>query len=269
MKLPPQLMPLSSKVDWCEENYQILSFIAEFWNTISNILFLLIPPILMVKFKHYGQVLDMPINIIWILFMTVGIGSVYFHATLSLAGQLIDEIAIIWVIMGSWALFMPSYVMRKLVPNWVSRYQFRNCIVVLTITLTCICCINPEINHFALPLFTFPCIGSIVSFKRKTANPTVCRLAETSMAWFAIGFVAWILDQHLCDYLTHFPYLHCFWHVFICLGGYLSIVCTAYVYAEFDHSETKPRIAFWPFEGRLMKLVGIPYVELRGTKKGK
>jgi len=38
------------------------------------------------------------------------------------------------------------------------------------------------------------------------------------MAWFSIGFIAWIVDQNLCDYLTLFPYLHCFWHIFICLG---------------------------------------------------
>ena len=38
------------------------------------------------------------------------------------------------------------------------------------------------------------------------------------MAWFAIGFLAWLVDRHLCDYLTLFPYLHCFWHVFVCLG---------------------------------------------------
>ena len=86
MKLPPQLLPLSSKVDWCEENYQMLSFIAEFWNTTrdsfnhtidnsthyillklikSNIIFLIIPPIMMINFKQYGEVMDMPVNIVW------------------------------------------------------------------------------------------------------------------------------------------------------------------------------------------------------------
>ena len=36
------------------------------WNpSKSNILFLLIPPIMMVKFKQYGKVMDMPVNIVW------------------------------------------------------------------------------------------------------------------------------------------------------------------------------------------------------------
>jgi len=169
--------------------------------------------------------------------------------------------------MGSWAMFMPSYMLRKVVPDWVSRTQYRNGMGIATVILTGICFIYPELNHSALHLFALPCVGMTLSHKRKTSNPTVQRLAGTSMAWFAIGFLAWLVDRHLCDYLTLFPYLHCFWHVFVCLGGYLSIVCGAYFYAEFDHPETEPRIAFWPFEGGKLELVGIPYVELKGTKK--
>ena len=99
--------------------------------------------------------------------MSVGFGSIYFHATLSLAGQLIDEIAIIWVIMGSWAMFMPSYILRKFIPHWVSRSQFRNGMATAAFILTGACCIKPEINHSALALFAFPCVGMTLSQVRR------------------------------------------------------------------------------------------------------
>ena len=31
----------------------------------SNIIFLIIPPIMMIKFKQYGEVMDMPVNVVW------------------------------------------------------------------------------------------------------------------------------------------------------------------------------------------------------------
>lgn len=38
----------------------------------------------------------------------LGAGSVYFHSTLSLVGQLIDEIAISWVCLAAMAVFLPN-----------------------------------------------------------------------------------------------------------------------------------------------------------------
>ncbi|KAL4696909.1 hypothetical protein H8959_002607 [Pygathrix nigripes] len=35
--------PTTSTLDWCEENYSVTWYIAEFWNTVSNLI-MIIPP---------------------------------------------------------------------------------------------------------------------------------------------------------------------------------------------------------------------------------
>ncbi|XP_026319796.1 alkaline ceramidase [Hyposmocoma kahamanoa] len=97
----------SSPVDWCESNYSISPVIAEFVNTVSNVLFFLFPPVLIHLFQEYARVINPAINVLWVLMMVVGLSSAYFHATLSLVGQLLDELAILWVFMAAFTTFLP------------------------------------------------------------------------------------------------------------------------------------------------------------------
>ena len=45
----------------------------------------------------------------------IGVGSVYFHSTLSLMGQLLDEIAIIWACLAVLATWFPT----KSIPSFL------------------------------------------------------------------------------------------------------------------------------------------------------
>ncbi|GBG29034.1 Alkaline ceramidase, partial [Hondaea fermentalgiana] len=98
----------SSPIDWCEINYEVHPYVAEFWNTVSSV-----PLALVAIFVRTNDLVpaffwtDMQTSmaIILGLMVIIGAGSVYFHATLSVFGQIMDEMGIIWIVQYS-ALFV-------------------------------------------------------------------------------------------------------------------------------------------------------------------
>ena len=70
----------SSTIDWCEENYQVSLYIAEFWNTISNLSFVVLA---LYGYRRARQErFERRFLAQYIAVLVTGIGSALFHGTL-------------------------------------------------------------------------------------------------------------------------------------------------------------------------------------------
>lgn len=93
---------MESTVDWCEVNYNVTPFVAEFWNTVSGIAIL----ISAFLFKTYQldrhsnfvkcEAISRLQKIVKLLYV-VSVGTMLFHGTLLYPFQLLDELPMIMV----------------------------------------------------------------------------------------------------------------------------------------------------------------------------
>ncbi|CAG0894418.1 unnamed protein product [Darwinula stevensoni] len=256
------LRPGTSKVDWCEDNYTFSPIVAELVNTVSNLLFLLLPPLLIFLFQPYGKLIQKEIHIIWILLFVIGAASAYFHATLSLLGQLLDELSILWAAIIGTTIWFPS----RLLPNKLlleNRRLFRFLVAGIGLVCSVLCCIHPPFNAFALLSLVTPGMVLLYGELRRCHDSRVVRLGIRSTITWVVAIMCWINDRVFCDVWSsvQFPYLHGAWHILVCIAGYCSCVLFAYFYAVEEFPHRTLTLEYWP-SPRFPELFSVPYINL-------
>jgi hypothetical protein len=85
--------PMTSSVDWCELNYMVTVFVAEWWNTLSSLAMIAVG---LAGFVLHRNVLERRFLFAYLMVSTLGAGSVLFHATLHHWGQMLDELPMLY-----------------------------------------------------------------------------------------------------------------------------------------------------------------------------
>eukprot|EP00759_Apiculatamorpha_spiralis_P038720 PhF_6_TR37807/c0_g1_i1/m.56289/K04711/ACER3, YDC1; dihydroceramidase len=226
--------PITSNMDWCEENYVVVSFIAEFFNTLSSI------PVALFALHgclhvYRNSLGPMPLALHLIMFV-VGVGSVLFHGTLTWQGQTADEIpmllAITLYLYAILSIRGPLSVVVTL--GFFSFMLFAVCLYFMADFLYFISC------------YVIVLIVQVVVSVRHIQDPRcgrgVRRLFITGATTYIGGSLClWLPETILCGNRLHTQhstvfqklYLHAWFHLTSALGAYLWGVFICYARYDF------------------------------------
>jgi dihydroceramidase len=86
---------VASSVDWCEPNYVVSPFVAEWWNTLSSFPIALGALLGLILLFVSGRRREPRFLVGYLVVFVVGLGSAAFHGTLSKLGQALDELPMV------------------------------------------------------------------------------------------------------------------------------------------------------------------------------
>lgn len=224
----------TSTLDWCETNYEVTVYVAEFWNTISNVV-MIIPPLLGCL-RSLKEEMEHRVTLSYFALFCVGIGSWCFHMTLLYEMQLLDELPMIWgSIVFVFVLFEaytpPGQQSHKLVTLLVFYSVF---VTVIYVTMK-----SPLIHQTAYAILVLTLVYKAIDVALK-CDKWSRKMVVLGTIIYATGFILWNIDNLFCHHLRYIRYLlpvglkplaqfHLWWHFLSGYSTYLHIVFASYI----------------------------------------
>lgn len=221
----PWLARHSSPIDWCEANYVVAPHIAEFYNTVSNVLFV----VLGVRGMVLARRCALPARAValYACLILIGLASAYFHATLSFFGQFLDEFAI-----------MVAFLVA------ITRYVPAAAAAALGVVLAALMLAVPLAAAPALILCGSGTARILYLGNARTSNVAAKTLYRRTIVLWIAAVCVWVLDRVACDWVAPL-YLHAVWHLLVLFVAH-SAITLGFL---FDGEQQSFRTALLPIFG--------------------
>lgn len=229
--------PPTSTLDWCEKNYEVTEYMAEFWNTITNLSMII--PAIYGLFNVIKQGLERRYILCFVLLLITGVGSWMFHMTLLYEMQLLDELPMVW---GA-----SYFVYCQFRANHSFKEGGRRVAVIMTcysllVSIVYLVNKNPIFHQFMYGILVFTTLLMAIRLNHKQYSTTGAVLFYSGMLMYGVGFMLWNIDNYYCGqitdlrektlrpannplkFLSAFTQLHGWWHLFAGYATYLHIL---------------------------------------------
>ncbi|XP_024120178.1 alkaline ceramidase 3 isoform X1 [Oryzias melastigma] len=245
--------PPTSTLDWCEENYEVTFYVAEFWNTVSNLIMIL-PP-LFGALQTFRSGLEFRYIFSFLGLAAVGVGSWCFHMTLLYEMQLLDELPMIYSTCVFVYCLYECFKQEKTVGFFPIALLF---IFSMSVTLVYLQWKEP-VFHQVMYGVLVACLVMRSIFIVTWVYPWLRPLCYASLAIFLLGFLLWNIDNIFCEQLRAsrrvlpagvgvLTQFHAWWHIFTGLGSYLHILLSLQIRSTYLKYRAKVKFlcGVWP-----------------------
>ena len=272
--------PSTSSIDWCERNYAVTYYIAEFWNCISSFAMCILSAVLIVRGLYNG--IENRFLLLIFSFGMVGLGSAYFHGILTYFGQMADELPMVYSMIIWWFIL---FRMNK--PTLKSHVSPIDILIIFGIFYGFLWTYIHSLKTFVVVFqlhFTLMIVGGfirLIYIYRQTQYHTrwIMYLIVAYLSTLFLAAVCWIIDQQLCERMNsvngYNPQLHAWWHIFITVNFYMSVVCAEamrFLSIRYQQYQIKSTRSFQqPFKPadhlHIVSYCGIPFVDYSKHKQ--
>lgn len=225
--------PQTSYLNFCEEDYVITRYIAEFINTLSSFVYIAYGIYGLSKLRHKPNASSRSIPYFGLI--GVGVCSAGYHMTLKYHTQMSDELSM---------HLLTTPLLYRILSFQTSPERTRIVGIILSLLFTVVMVVHMVMDEFLLHAVTFGTAVYLIATRtlkiipRQIPDPVTRKniqsVALFGCASFIFGYLVWLIDEWACRVLTKtrqavglplaFLFeLHGWWHVFTAIGGYIAV----------------------------------------------